>query len=144
MFKSLASLIALALVSFSLSAADVADNAACKKNCEKGSCTCACCKGEKKDCKDCKDCTCACCKGEKKDCKDCESKKECKDDCKKEGHACKMNGKEGHACKMGGKGGHSCKMHKEQKAAEYSAGLDSGNRSRKKLRFFKKSRVRED
>ena len=140
MFKSLASLVALALVSFSLSAADVADNAACKKNCEKGSCTCACCKGEKKDCKDCKDCTCACCKGEKKDCKDCkdctcacckgekkdckdcESKKECKDDCKKEGHSCegKEGGckKEGHSCKKDGKGGHSCKMHKEQKAAE--------------------------
>ena len=132
MFKSLASLVALALVSFSLSAADVADNAACKKNCEKGSCTCACCKGEKKDCKDCKDCTCACCKGEKKDCKDCESKKECKDDCKKEGHSCegkeggckkeghscKKDGKGVHSCKKDGKGGHSCKMHKEQKAAE--------------------------
>ena len=36
MFKSLASLVALALVSFSLSAADVADNAACKKNCAGG------------------------------------------------------------------------------------------------------------
>ncbi|MBO4490559.1 MAG: hypothetical protein J5944_04275 [Lentisphaeria bacterium] len=106
MFKSLASLVALALVSFSLAAADVADNAACKKNCEKGSCTC----------------TCACCKGEKKDCKDCESKKDCKDDCKKEGHSCegKEGGckKEGHSCKKDGKGGHSCKMHKEQKAAE--------------------------
>lgn len=77
MFKTLVSLLVLSLVTFSLSAAEA--DAACKKDC--GKCACACCKGEKKDCADCK-CACACCKGEKKDCKDC---KDCSCACCKAG-----------------------------------------------------------
>ena len=47
MFKSLASIVAVALVSFSLSAAEPAADAA-KKDCADCKCTCACCKADRK------------------------------------------------------------------------------------------------
>ena len=100
MFKTLASLLVLSLVTFTLAAADPAD-AACKKDC--GKCACIC-KTEKKDCADCK-CACACCKGEKKDCKDC---KDCSCAC------CKAGKDEGKGlCKDGKCGPSSCKKDAE-------------------------------